>query len=99
MTVQEKLDTYSFFDGAILSHGFTTYMRDYEIIAETSASYNKDGARRYSYRFTHCVYAVCTTSVHDDTWRMSWSDTFSDHERWKQAGGPEGFVWGVCWAG
>jgi hypothetical protein len=98
MTVQEKLDTYSFFDGAILSHGFTSYMRDYEILAEVSAGYNKDGTGRYRYRFTHCVHASYNTSMRDDTWRISWSDILTDYERWKEADAPEGFVWGVCWA-
>ncbi|MGA7731059.1 MAG: hypothetical protein WCD37_07275 [Chloroflexia bacterium] len=99
MTVQEKLNTYSFFDGAILSHGFTSYIRDYEIVVEASAWYNKDGAGRYSYCFTHCVHANYNTNVRDDTWRISWSDTYTDYEGWKEAGEPEGKVWGVSWAG
>lgn len=98
MTVKEKLDTYSFDDGVILSHGFTSYMRDYEILAEVSNGYHKEGAGRYSYRFTHCVHASYNTSVRDDTWRISWSDILTDYQRWNDADTPEGFVWGVCWA-
>jgi hypothetical protein len=104
MDVREKLDAFSFFDGAILGHGFTDYMRDYDIVAEVDGSGNREGPGRYRYRFTHCVQASYATNLRDDTWRKSWSDAYTGATYWDQNGEPEGydsfvFLWGVRWAG
>jgi hypothetical protein len=99
MDVREKLDALSFFDGAILGHGFTNYMRDYDILAEVDGADNKELAGRYRYRFTHCVQASYVTSLRDGTLRTSWSDVYTEYDHWKEDGAPDGFVWGVCWAG
>jgi hypothetical protein len=98
MGVKEKLDSHSFFDGAILSHGFTPYMRDYELVAEVDGTDNKEGAGRFCYRFTYCVQVGYITSLPDAGWLAAWDDVYTDYARWKQAGGPVGFVWGVAWA-
>lgn len=97
-----------FFDSAIVSHGFTEYLRDYDVVIDVPAALPADvpigdttGSYiqgRYRYRFTHCPEVRVVTTVRDDVWRLSWDDTFTDYERWEAAGNPEGFVWGVNWA-
>ena len=101
-TMKEKVEAGPMFDSAITAHGFTPYLRDYDILVDVPAiapggktSYL---AGRWRYRFTHCVLVEVTTNVADDIWRVSWTDEFTDFETWKQAGEPEGFVWGVCWS-
>jgi hypothetical protein len=90
------------FDGAVVSHGFTSYMRDYDVTVEVPAA-NPDGsgsyiASRLRYRFTHCVEAHIETTVGPDVWRTSWSDEFIDHGSWTATGEPDGYVWGVEWS-
>jgi hypothetical protein len=90
------------FDSAIKSHGFTPYMRDYDVVIEVPAL-RPDGRSsyiegRYRYRFTHCVEAMIKSSVPPEAWRTSWSDEFISYSAWQQAGEPSGFVWGVEWA-
>src|SRR5437016_608247 len=92
MTVKEKLAEYPMFDVAILYHGFTPFMRDYDVIVEAG------GIRAGRYRFTHCSEAHLTTRVADKWWLVSWDDRFTDHQRWLAAGEPDGFVWGACWS-
>jgi hypothetical protein len=97
-----------FFDSAIVSHGFTEYLRDYDVvidvpaalppevpIGDTTGSYIQG---RYRYRFTHCPEVRVSTEVRDEVWQYSWDDVFIDNEAWEAAGNPEGFVWGVNWA-
>jgi hypothetical protein len=97
-----------FFDSAIVSHGFTDYHRDYDVmvdvpaalppevpIGDTAGSYIEG---RYRYRFTHCPDVRVTTMVGDDVWRHSWDDVFTDYQAWEAAANPKGFVWGVKWA-
>jgi hypothetical protein len=91
------------FDSAVVAHGFAPHLRDYEITVEVPAA-KPDGSGesyiegRYVYRFTHCVEAHCTTAVSDETWSLSWRDEFTDYARWKEAGAPEGYVWGTCFS-
>ncbi|MBF6612677.1 MAG: hypothetical protein IVW55_06060 [Chloroflexi bacterium] len=96
MTVQEKLAKHALFDVAILSHGFSPYMRDYDIVAEVGGT--GQGVGTYLYRFTHCTEAHYATRVSDNAWRASWNDTYINYESWMQAGQPEGFVWGTQWS-
>jgi hypothetical protein len=97
-----------FLDSAVVSHGFTDYLRDYDVvidvpaalppevpIGETTGSYIEG---RYRYRFTHCPEAHIVSAVGHDVWRRSWDEVFTDYEAWEAAGNPEGFVWGVKWA-
>jgi hypothetical protein len=68
------------FDFAVMSHGFTSYMRDYDVVIEVPAI-RADGRSsyiegRYRYGFTHCVAAVVKTNVPPETWRTSSSDEF-----------------------
>jgi hypothetical protein len=79
------------FDSAVVSHGYAPHLRDYHVVVEL-------GHGRWLYRFTHCPEAHVTTAVTDEAWRHSWDEQFTDYEAWEEAGAPEGFVWGVCWA-
>jgi len=90
------------FDGAIVGHGFASHMRDYDVIVEVPAA-KPDGSGsyirgQYRYRFTHCVLASTETAVASETWQRSWSDVFTSYAAWKQAGEPDGFLWGREWA-
>jgi hypothetical protein len=38
------------------------------------------------------------TRLADETWQASWGDAFLDHEAYRQAGEPEGFLWAVEYA-
>jgi hypothetical protein len=99
-TVQEKLDQYPIFDDALVQHGFTSYMRDYDVITEFGASYGGISymAGSYRYRFTHCVVAEVTTTVSVEVWRASWTDEYTNSQRWEAAGAPEGYLWCVEYA-
>jgi hypothetical protein len=88
--IQEVLERGQLFDGAIVRHGFTLYLRDYDIVA-----YFGQGPQ-YLYRFSHCTFAEVITSVPDDVWQRSWDDTFIDYSEWVKSGEPNGYVWGIC---
>ena len=94
MLVKEKLNAFEMFDVAILWHGFTAYMRDYDVIVEVGGT----GQGRYRYRFTHCPEANVSTQVSDEVWQESWDDLYTDYQKWLDSGEPEGFVWGASWS-
>ena len=107
--IERFLTGHPLFDQAVVEHGFTRHLRDYDVMVDRIASAPKgalDAATdrhsyveaRYRYRFTHCVTMTVETKVTDETWRVSWDDHFTDLDAWKRAGEPEGFVFGVCWA-
>lgn len=89
-------------NAGVIRHGFTSYMRDYDVIVEVSAPKPDDSgsyiASRLRYRFTHCVEAHVETTVTPDSWRKSWGDEFIDYEEWVAADKPNGYVWGVNWS-
>lgn len=97
-----------FLDSAVVSHGFTSYSRDYDVVIETPAALppgvpigDTTGSYlegRYRYRFTHCMEAHLTTAVRDDVWQESWDEVFTNSVAWQAAGSPDGFVWGVDYA-
>jgi hypothetical protein len=95
----QYLEKWPLFDNAIVEHGFTEYMRDYDVVVDAMAPLpNGSGSYvegRYRLRFTHCVQACSTSSLSDDTWRVSLEDLFTDYNAWLSAGEPAGYVWGV----
>ncbi len=95
MSVEEVLKKYPLFDIAILGHGYTDYMRDYDILVEANWNNNKG---RFLYRFSHCVDVNLKTRLADENWRTSWDNLFIDYEKWQMAGEPDGFLWGVKWS-
>ncbi|MFJ3670493.1 hypothetical protein ACIPSE_28960 [Streptomyces sp. NPDC090106] len=83
------------FDHAIVRHGFTDYMRDYEVVVFMTADPRTGIEPSYvRYLFRHCVEARCETAVPAETWERSLDDRLIDHETGVDL---EGFVWGVKW--
>ena len=99
LSVQERLEAGPMFDMAIVEHHFTDYMRDYDIFVDVvgpiPGTYKSQVIGRCRYRFTHCVLAETKTAVRDKTWLLSWEDTFIDWQAYRDAGEPEGYVFGV----
>ncbi|MGK5642597.1 YxiG-like protein [Streptomyces sp. URMC 126] len=83
------------FDHAVVHHGYTTYMRDYEVIVYATADPSTGVAPAYlRYLFRYCVEARCETSVAAETWRISLDDRLIDHATGADL---DGYVWGVKW--
>jgi hypothetical protein len=90
MSVEETLKTCDLFDNSILRHGFTAYMRDYQIVAEIFYGENRGV---YSYLFRGCVEAHYESSIPEGAFLMD--DALLDLERARAEDAPAGFVWGV----
>lgn len=82
-------------DFAVLEHRFASHGRDYIVFIEDSSNANPG---RHELVFTHCVRVDCETRVRDDVWPKSWSDEFTDYEKWIAAKEPDGYVWGTNWS-
>lgn len=83
------------FDQAIVYHGFTDYMRDYDVVIYATAD-PRTGieSEHVRYRFTNCVRATVTSAMPADVWSRSLDERLIDYE---QARDLDGYVWGVCW--
>ncbi len=85
------------FDQALLFHGYTEHMRDYELFiyatADPATGIEPDHLR---YRFTCCVEANVRTTVADRVWQKSLDDRLIDHAT-ATADQLDGYVWGVDW--
>ncbi|MGN9758056.1 YxiG-like protein [Streptomyces sp. SD31] len=83
------------FDQAVVHHGHTAYMRDYEVVIHATADPRTGVEPAYlRYLFRYCVEARCETSVPAQTWRVSLDDRLIDDVT---ADGLDGYVWGVKW--
>lgn len=83
------------FDSAVVHHGYTSYMRDYEVIVYATADPSTGiESAHLRYLFKYCVEARCETTVQPDTWRISLDDRLIDYETGVDLGG---YVWGVKW--
>jgi hypothetical protein len=82
-------------DFAVLQHGLVSHGRDYVVFVEDCLSSNQD---KQEIIFTHCVRVECETRVRNEVWPKSWSDEFTDYQRWTSAGEPDGYVWGTNWS-
>ncbi|MCX2954200.1 hypothetical protein [Lentzea sp. NEAU-D7] len=83
------------FDQAIVFHGFTDYMRDYDVIVYAAADPRTGIEPEYlRYRFKHCVEASVTSAVSPASWSASLGDRFVDD--WQDQD-LDGYVWGVRW--
>jgi hypothetical protein len=82
-------------DFAVLEHRFEKHGRDYILLVEDCLGTNPG---QHEIVFTHCVKAACETRVRDEVWLKSWSDAFTDYQRWTDAGEPDGYVWGTNWS-
>ncbi|MCD2469212.1 hypothetical protein MBT42_37420 [Streptomyces sp. MBT42] len=91
--LQQMLD--EAFDHAVVHHGYTNYMRDYEVIVYATAAPDTGIQPAYlRYLFRYCVEARCETSVPAATWRVSLDDRLVDYETGVDL---DGYVWGVKW--
>lgn len=89
-----KLD--EIYDVAIIRHGFTDYVRDYQFYIE--ADWIDDLAGSYTLTFTHCYELTYKTLVTDDSLKESWDDLYTDFKTWEKNNEPEGIVWGTNWS-
>ena len=70
ISVEETLETYDLFDNSILRHGFTAYLRDYEIVAKT---FHGEDQGVYTYLFRGCVEAHYESSIPEGAFLMDYS--------------------------
>lgn len=97
ITVKELLEREDFFDAAILRHGFTDYMRDYEIIV--GARNGPPNTDVHKYQFIGCVEAQYQTLLRSDTFSKSLPDDFVySGPDYPDKDDPDGFIWGVRFA-
>ncbi|MFF7192938.1 hypothetical protein ACFZAM_04430 [Streptomyces sp. NPDC008079] len=83
------------FDSAVVHHGYTSYMRDYEVIVHMTADPRTGIEPAYvRYLFKYCVEARCQTTVQPETWRSSLDERLIDYETGVDL---DGYVWGVKW--
>ncbi len=90
MSVEETLKSYDLFDNSILRHGFTAYMRDYEIVAELLSGEHRGV---FSYLFRGCVEAHYESTIPEGAFLMD--DALIEYEGMQSEGAPDGFRWGV----
>jgi hypothetical protein len=93
-SIKQALD--EVFDQAIVFHGFTAYMRDYEVIIYPAAGVRTGVEPEHlRYLFTHCVRATVTTAVRRDVWPRSLDERLLDYEQFRADEDLIGFVWAV----
>lgn len=83
------------FDQALVYHGFTDYMRDYELVVYCTAD-PRTGIRpqHLRYLFKTCVHATVETAVPEVIWARSLDDRLIDYQTGVDL---DGYVWGVKW--
>lgn len=83
------------FDQALVFHGFTDYMRDYELVIQFDSDPRLGVPPEYKrYVFVNCVSASATTALTPEIWSISMEDDLIDGADENDVGG---FVWGVRW--
>ncbi|MFI0718330.1 hypothetical protein [Streptomyces sp. NPDC021224] len=93
--LEQRLD--DAFDTAVVHHGYTSYLRDYEVIVYATADPSTGiEPTHLRYLFRYCVEARCETTVRPDVWRISLDERLIDHETGVDL---DGYVWGVKWHG
>jgi len=83
--------------GALVHHGYTDYLRDYEVVVYMTAD-PRTGIlpAHLRYLFRYCVEARCETALPPWLWQESLDDRLLDRETGDGLGG---WVWGTKWAG
>lgn len=83
------------FDQGVVYHGFTDYMRDYEMIVHFTADPRTGIAPTYErYLFRMCVHATVDTTLAPESWAVSLDERLIDYESGVEL---DGYVWGVKW--
>lgn len=96
LTVKELLQREGFSDAAVLRHGFTDYMRDYEILV--GARYGLPNTDIHRYQFIGCVESHYETKL-GKIFEQSISDEFVySGPDYPEKPDPDGFIWGVRFA-
>jgi hypothetical protein len=96
ITVKELLAREDFSDAVIMRHGFTDYMRDYEIIV--GARNGPPNTDVHKYQFIGCVEAHYETEILG-YFNSSISDDFVfSGPDYPDKDAPYGFIWGVRFA-
>lgn len=79
---------------ALVFHGFTDYMRDYDMIVFRMTDAQEGvPARHVRYRFTHCMLAMVESGLPTKTLLASLDDDLLE----PPTGPVDGFPWGVRW--
>jgi hypothetical protein len=92
-TVKQRLEANSFFDAAIVRHGFVDYMRDYELLVSGREPPHTDWHR---YQFVGCVEARTVTALKPEYFVASLPDDFVySGPDYPEKDDPPGFIWGV----
>jgi hypothetical protein len=96
LTVKELLEREGLFDAVVLRHGFTDYMRDYDIIV--GARNGPPNTDVHKYQFVGCVEAHYQVKLREG-FTQSLSDEYvysgPDYPDKEE---PDGFIWGVRFA-
>jgi hypothetical protein len=83
------------FDQALVFHGFTDYVRDYDVFVYATADPRTGIPPAYlRYRFKYCVRATVTSALDPEAWSQSLDDRLIDFEQGREL---DGYVWGVRW--
>lgn len=95
-TVKELLEQNDFYDYAIVRHGFTDYMRDYEIIVHFGFH---SGNALEKYQFVGCIEATYSSALSPRVLAQSLADENVLAGPGTVKGDlPEGYIWGVRYA-
>lgn len=82
------------FDNALLYHGFTSYMRDYEMLVYESADPRSGITPRYlKFLFRNCPEVHVLSSIRPDVWSRSTDDSLVETRH--VTNDTRGYVWGV----
>ncbi len=82
-----RLERQPTLDFGVMQHHLAQHGRDYILIIENNITANPG---QHELTFPHCVKAEVVTAVKEGVWAESWSDDFTDFERWTKVGGPNG---------
>ena len=90
--VRRIMAAFDVFDNALLSHGYTSYLRDYRLVIDVHVGPAEPGT--YVYLFRYCIEAHVSTSLPAAVYRQSLDDRLIGDAR----SATEGYVWGVNWS-
>ena len=94
-TAEIKASFDDVFDQGVLAHGFTDYLRDYDVFINVVADPRTGIAPAHlRYRFTHCVRATAMTSVPPEIWKRSLDPRLIGPDLEDDV---DGYFWGVRW--
>jgi hypothetical protein len=83
------------YDFGVLEHRFVPHGRDYRFLIQDFLCTDPG---TFDLIFTHVVDLKYETRVDEKVWPISWADEFTDYDRWKAAGEPEGYLFGTRWS-